>query len=122
MNQKDAKKWKRQVATLLESLGATRDSELLMYEWRLPTVAGAYHCRIDAQCVRPGCRALFGRFDDPEEARRSGIDCNPHTGKWNFVYQDGHGVEPPLIELRYWLGRVADIRGRRSRGGSKAGA
>jgi hypothetical protein len=54
-------------------------------QYTVDTVAGPYLCHANEPV--PGSRLLFltvfGRFADPEKARRH-VDCNPYSGKWNF--------------------------------------
>ena len=36
---------------------------------------------------------IFGLFADPNKARAAGIDCNPFSGKYNFLFITSENVD-----------------------------
>lgn len=65
-----------------------------LYEWKLATGAGILELRPNAGLH---LASLFCRFDEPQRAKAAGLDCNPHTGKWNHHWEAEqlreHGVK-----------------------------
>ena len=85
---RDHRQWERFVALCtesLESVGA-RHSPDGWYPWQLWTRAGRLWIDFQEHAVTPGPGTAFCRFDDPERAVELGIDCNPHSGKWNHFF------------------------------------
>ncbi len=52
-----------------------------------------------------GLGTVFGRFDDPQAARRL-VDCNPFSGKWNHHYFGGWTAETAIADLSAELRKV----------------
>ncbi len=37
--------------------------------------------------------SVFGAFNDIDRARAAGLDCNPYSGKLNFIFIGSHQVD-----------------------------
>lgn len=95
MNKKESEKLKSKVIAELLSNGfqATPDA---MYGYQATGTKGLVFVSVRAEkrYKRRGYTvSIFGRFDDHDKARAAGIDCNPYSGKHNFIFIDADHVE-----------------------------
>ena len=86
------------IVSELEAVGITPARPLSWHEetpeFEIDTPAGKYifhhGMNHDPDDHRPlNFLEVMGRFTEPARARARGIDCNPHTGKWNHYAPDG---------------------------------
>jgi hypothetical protein len=73
-------------------------------EFVLETKAGRLRLHPSAN-QEEGLGTVFGRFDDPEAARKL-VDCNRFSGKWNHHYFEGWTVETAIDDLAARLRKV----------------
>ncbi len=102
MKKKDRERFVKKATQLLLDLGATQDGNAA-YLFTLQTKAGRLRLHV-TENTTTGPGTVFTRFDDPKAAREL-VDCNEHSGKWNFHFFDGT-VEQAIESLSFWLKRV----------------
>ena len=95
MNKRDAEKLKQKVIDVLLSNGFTPTPD----GWR------DYHGEGSKGAIDVSVRAekrwrrrewivsVFGVFADGDRAKAAGIDCNPYTGKHNFIFVESSQVD-----------------------------
>lgn len=72
---------------LIEAGGVPNNVEGILYEINLETRIGPLNISIWPDSMEYGkdpTISIMTRFADPQRARKAGIDCNSHNGKWNF--------------------------------------
>jgi len=99
-NKRQRERFLRLATELLCGLGAEPDGD----SYLLRTRAGrlVFH---PTGHRGEGLGTVFGRFDEPEAARRL-VDCNPFSGKWNHHYFGGWTVESAIADLSAEFGKV----------------
>ena len=107
MRKRDRQRFIREANKLIESLGATRDSNYRSGDyWHLDTICGPLWLVVDDDDQSNGIGTVYTHFSEPEEASPL-TDCNPYSGKWNHHYFDHwSSVDNAIKDLTFQLRRI----------------
>ena len=95
------------IGDYLQTIGAVLTPEKL-YSHSLHTIVGTLI--LDPKpCVFAGPGVIFARFDDPQTARQHGVDCNPHSGKWNHHYFHPTTAEEAVRDFEAQIQRILPV-------------
>jgi hypothetical protein len=89
------------VISYLSQVGEAREHPTTGLEFCLDTTAGPLMV-----CYRVYHGTIISRFADPRRAAAAGVDCNPHSGKWNFHHDRGDRADRAFESWRAQLARV----------------
>lgn len=95
MNKQESKKLKQKVINVLLANGFVRTLDK-MYEYHGFGSKGfiVVSVKDDKRYRRRGYEvSVFGLFADVDKARAAEIDCNPYSGKHNFIFIESHQVD-----------------------------
>ncbi len=95
MNKRDAEKLKQKLIAALLSHGFTPTPEKY-YEYHGKGSKGVIDVsvRTSKRYRRRGYNvSVCGAFEDIPRAQAAGIDCNPYTGKYNFIFMELYNVD-----------------------------
>ena len=89
------------IRTMLSEFCETLENNY--HEMSVLTNYGRLGINLHADTIRRGKTptfTIFTRFDQPTLARAAGIDCNPHSGKWNWHFLDRQAAIFVVAEIQ----------------------
>lgn len=105
LSKRAQEQFRQRAAEVIRRVGGTElTDEDGGYRFHLDTKYGLLRLHISEHDQQEGPGTVFGCFENATAATR--INCNPHSGKWNFHYFGSWTVEAALGDLEKNLRRV----------------